>query len=139
MCFEPAKASGLLLSMELLKEQFSVLFLPLPGQQKADVRNRWSWRWRRQGYCWCDGDGLPGWGRCYFNHPGECGCGRLNLNLSVQDMGWYSLAVEVDPYFFGQGHSDGGHKAETSSVNIILSAKQGSFLVANCHIGELGL
>ena len=65
--------------------------------------------------CRCNGDCLPCWGRCYLHSAGECGCHSLNLNLSVQDMGWYSLAAVEDGYFSGQGDSGGGDEAEISA------------------------
>lgn len=95
----------------MVNERFSFLFLPLLGQKKIDIRNSWGWRWWRLGDCGCDGDCLPGWGGGDLHGAGDCGCDSLNLNLRVQDMGWYSLAVEVDPYFLRQDHSDCGDKA----------------------------
>ena len=64
------------------------------------------------GDCGWDGYFLPGWSGGDLYGAGDCGCDSLDLNLSVQDMGWYSLAAVEDSYFSGQGDGGGGEESE---------------------------
>ena len=70
--------------------------------------------------CRCYGDCLPCWCGCYLHGAGDNGSNGLNLNLRVQDMGWYSLAAVEDGYFSGQGNGGGGDKAECVEFRIII-------------------
>ena len=44
-------------------------------------------------------------------------CHGLNLNVCLQDMCWYSLAVVVDDYLPGQDHGGRGDQAAAWEVD----------------------